>query len=159
MTVLREPLLHPGERHGESRAGPLELAREFGHECAAHRRIGARHIGEYQDEPVGIGLRNFRHVIRPRVCDIPIGAAGRHALGDAAQILDERQPQHDGDRPQFTQAKRRGGLVRSEESPQVLRIESPVAVRGRLKGYIVHAGKARGRPCRQARKLAAVAFG
>ena len=78
---------------------------------------------------------------------------------DAAQILDQRQPQHDGNGPQFAQLERRHRLVGRHEAGKALRVDPAVAVRDRLEREVVDARKPGGGPVRQSGKLAAVPLG
>ena len=84
---------------------------------------------------------------------------GRHAHRDAAQVLDQRQPQHDRDRPQLAELQRLHRLVGGDEAAQACRGSrrpSPCAIgfaaRGRRRAAV-----RRSAPLRQPRQLAAVA--
>ena len=89
---------------------------------------------------------------------VALDRAGRDPRPDAAQVLDQREAQHDRNRPQFAHLQRRHRLVGRHEPGQRLRVHASVAVRYRLEREVVDARQLRRRPVRQARKLAAVAL-
>ena len=99
------------------------------------------------------------HLIRPRIGAVPVDRSGRNARADAAQVLDQREAQHDRNRPQLAELERRDGLVRGHEAGQALGVDPAVAVRDRLEREVVDARKSGRRPVRQSRQLAAVALG
>ncbi len=68
---------------------------------------------------------------------VPLDRAGGDPDSDATQILDQRQPQHDGDGPQFPQLQRRHRLVGRHETGKALGVDPAVAVRDRLEREIV----------------------
>ena len=59
---------------------------------------------------------HLRQLIRPGDGQIQVGPAGGNAHRDAAQILDQRQAQHDRDGPQLAQPERGDRLVRRYET-------------------------------------------
>lgn len=63
-------------------------------------------------------------------------------LGNAAQIVDQRQPQHDRNRPQLAELERRHLLVGGDETAQRDRIHAPVAMRHHLQAQLVDARQA-----------------
>ena len=65
--------------------------------------------------------------------------AGGDAHRDAAQILDQRQTQHDGDGPQLAQPQRGDRLVRRDETAETVRIHPSIAVGDGLKRDVIHA--------------------
>jgi hypothetical protein len=64
----------------------------------------------------GSRLGHRDHRVGPAVGQVLIGARGGDAGGDAAEILDQRQPQHDRDGPQLTQFKGRSRSDRRRRS-------------------------------------------
>ena len=47
---LGQTLLDPGERQGQRGAPALQAPGQLGHEGADHRRVGAHHVGDHQDQ-------------------------------------------------------------------------------------------------------------
>ena len=154
-----QPLLDPGERQGQGSALSLQPACEFGDERTHHGRVRAGHVRDHQDQAVRIVLGDVGHLVGPRVGPVAVDRAGGDPGADAAQVLDQRQPQHDGNGPQFAQLERRHRLVGRHETGEALRVDPAVAVGDRLEREIVDTRKAGGRSLRQAGKLAAVALG
>ena len=75
-----------------------------------------------QDQALGIAFGDLHHLVRPALR--PALACMRAAViarAHAAQVLDQRQPQHDRDRPQLAQRERRDGLVGGRRSAQGVR--------------------------------------
>ncbi len=156
---LGQPLLDPGERQGQRGALSLQPARELGDERAHHRRVRARHVRDHQDQALRIVLGDVHHLVRPRVGPVAVDRAGGDPGADAAQVLDQRQPQHDRNGPQLAQLERRHRLVGRHETGEALRVDPAVAVGDRLEREVVDARKPGGGSLRQAGKLAAVPLG
>ena len=79
----------------------------------------------------------------PLVREVAVAATGRNAQCHAAQVFDQRQPQHDRDRPQLAQVQRRHALVRGQETAQAVEVDASVAVRNRFQRNVVDAREAR----------------
>ena len=87
---------------------------------------------------------------------VPVDAARRDTQRHAAQVLDQRQAQHDRDRPELAEVQGRDALVRGQEAAQALEVDAPVAMRDRLERDVVDAGEAGRRSVREARQFPAV---
>jgi hypothetical protein len=153
---LRQALLDPREGQGKRGALPLQPARQLGDERARHRRVRARHVGDHQDQALGIASGDVHHLVGPGV-----GAAALlHVRGDqrrdAAQVLDQREAQHDRDGPELAHLERRHALVGRHEAREAFVVDAAVAVGDRLEGEVVHARIAGGGPVGETRELAAV---
>ena len=96
---LGKHLLDPGQRQCQSEALSLQPAREFRYEWGRHRRVRACHVRDHQHQALRILLRDCRHLLRPRASEIAVDSAGGDAHGNAPQILNQGQPQHNGDGP------------------------------------------------------------
>ena len=107
---------------------PLQAARQFGHECAIQGRVGASHVGNRQDQVFGILLGGLHQPIGPGGGGVPAHAVAGDEGGHAAQVLNERQAQHDGQRPQFAESQRGHHLVGGHEAAETLGIDAPIAV-------------------------------
>ena len=104
-------------------------------------------------------LGGLDHPVRPELGQTALFPASGDADPDPAQILDDGQTQHDGDRPQLAEAQVGDGLVGGDEAAQRFRINPSVAMRHGFQGNVVHARMADRWPAGQARQFAAVAFG
>ena len=155
---LREQLLDPGQRQRQGGALPLQAAREFRDERTGHRGTRARHVRDHQDQALGVALGDVRHLVGPVVGAVAADPVRGDARADAPEVLDQRQAQHDGNRPQLAQLQCGDGLVGGHEAAETLGIHAPVAVRDRLQRDVVYARKPGRRPGRQARQFPAVAF-
>ena len=153
---LGQPLLDP--RQGQRQGGALSLqaARELGHERAHHRRIRARHVGDDQDQALGVVHGRVQHLLGPLLRPVPVGCAGRDPHADTAQVLDQSEAQHDRNRPQLAEREGCHRLVGRDEPGQAVRVDAAVAVRDRLECEVVDARKAGGRTLGEAWKFAAV---
>ncbi len=146
-------------RHGQREriAERLQPPRELRDERARHRRLLARHIGGDEDQPGGIPACDVDHRIGPSNRDVAIGAIGADAVRNAAEVLDQREAQHDRNRPEFTQRERTDLLIGGHETAQRILVEAAVAVGDRLQGDVVDARKAGRQSFREHRQLPAVA--
>jgi hypothetical protein len=98
---LGESLLDPGERQRQGGALSLQPARELGDEGAHHRRIRARHVRDHQDQALRVALGDLQHLVGPCIGAVAIDRARGDSRSDAAQVLDERETQHDRNGPQL----------------------------------------------------------
>lgn len=98
------PLFQPGDGHGPRATAPLQRAGQFGDEGAGQRWLGSRHVGHHQDHiGRGVGGRAIE-VVRPLRRQAAVGSVAHHPRRHAPEILQQGQPQHDGNGPQFAQA-------------------------------------------------------
>ena len=135
--VLGQSLFDPRQRQGQRRALALQAAGELGNEGPDHRRLRPRHVGDRQDETLRVFLGDLRHLVGPVVGTVPIRAVGPDPGGNASQILEQRQPQHDRDGPQLTGRERRHLLIGRDEAAEAVRVQAAVAVRDRFEGDVV----------------------
>ncbi len=94
-----QALLDPAQRQRQRRALSLQPARHLGDERAGHRRVRARHVGDHQHHALGIAFGGCGHVVGPAHGFAAIAPVRHHPRGNAAQVFDQCQPQHDRDRP------------------------------------------------------------
>ncbi|MNS70210.1 hypothetical protein D3C72_1035510 [compost metagenome] len=156
---MRQALLEPCEGQRQRRPMPLKSPRQFGHERAINGGIGPRHVGNDQDQAGGVLFGGLAHGVGPGVGQPTVHVGVGQADGHAAQVLDQRQPHHDGNGPQLAQLQRRYRLVGSHEGGYAHGINARVAVRDHLQRNVVHPGQALGRTAGQFRQAAAVALG
>ena len=148
-------MLDPGERQGQRQS--LESVRKLRDERACHRRVGSRHVRGNQDEALRILHRHGRHFLRPGGGTVALDARAGDPRAHAPKVFDERQAQHDGNRPQFAQLEGRHRLVGRNEATEALGIHAAIPVRDRLQRNIVDARQARRGAAAQAGQLSAVA--
>ena len=154
-----QALLDPAQRQRQRRALALQPARHLGHERAVHRRVGARHVGDHQHHRVGCALGGGGHRVGPARGLAAVAPVGHHPRGHAAQVLDQRQPQHDRDRPQLAQSQRSHFLVGVDETVQAGSVDAAVAVRDDLQRDVIDPRQAGRGAVVQPRQFAAVALG
>src|SRR5258705_2833866 len=82
--------------------------------------------------------------------EVAIVEVGRHAACHTPQILDQCEPQHDGNRPKFTEREWRNGLVCRDEASEAFGIYAAVAVRNRLQRNAIYAATRSTAPLRDA---------
>ncbi len=78
---------------------------------------------------------------------------------DAAEVVDQRQAQHDRDRPELAQLQRLDGLVRADEGAQATRVDAAVAVGYELERDVVDDRVAGRGAAKQAGELPTVGLG
>ena len=147
------------------RAAGLELGVDRRLHRLQHRSVVADAMEQLDDErgerparPVGRLVR--RALLQAR--DVAIGglpgvAHHQDLVGEAAQVLEQRQPQHARPGPQLADGQRRHGLVAGQEGDQLLAVEPAVAVTHELDGQRVGAHVADPVGGRQRRQLGVVA--
>ncbi len=150
-----ERLFDPRHRQRERITVTLQAPHEFRDERAAHRRTRTRHVGDDEDQILGILLDHFDNAIGPRVGEVAIGAVGGNVRRDASQVFDQRETQHDRNGPQFTDRQRGDTLICRDESLETVERDAPVAVRDRFGGNVVDARKT----AFQLRQFPAIALG
>ena len=101
--------------------------------------------------PRGVDLRDVAVGRAPR------GARLERLLGQPAQVLDQRQPEHARPRPQLADGERRDRLVAVQEPHELLAVEPAVAVADQLHGHRVDARVAGALARRELGQLAVVA--
>ena len=139
---LGKPLLDPVQRQRQCGVMPLQTPRQHRHKRVRQRRIRPCHVGNHQNQAFRVFLGDFAHLIGPDVCLVTVDHAGGDPRADTAQILDQRQTQHDRNGPQLAQFKVSGFLVRRYITIQTFRIHPSVAVGYRLHGDVVNARQA-----------------
>ncbi|WP_425505353.1 hypothetical protein [Stenotrophomonas bentonitica] len=75
----------------------------------------------------GVG-RGAVEVVRPLRGQATVSPVAHHPRRHSPQVLQQRQTQHDGDRPQLAEAQRRKRLVRGDETAQRIGINAAVAM-------------------------------
>ncbi len=87
---------------------------------------------------------------------VAVVLVGGDADGDPPQVLDQRQPEHDRDRPQLSQRERGDGLVGRREAAEARHVHPPVNVREQLEHDVISTRVPRRRPVQQPGQLATV---
>ena len=115
---LGQALFDPRQWQRQRGTLPLQPARVLGHKGVGQRRSRTRHVGHHQDQVARRVMRHVEHGIGPAAGGLALGVRNGHAGRDAAQIVDQGQPQHDRTGPQLTQAQRLHRLVGRDEAAQ-----------------------------------------
>ena len=98
-SFFTQALLNPRECESESRTLALQAASELSNKRGSHKFIRARQIGHQKDKIARLPFRCFQQPVHPVIGLIPITPVYDDARHDTPQILDQRQPQHDWNRP------------------------------------------------------------
>ena len=159
LTFFREALLDPGEREGQRRALTLQPPRQLRDERTRRGRLGSRHVREYEDQASRIFFRDLGQPVCPVIRDVAVALVGGDADGDAPQVLDQRQAEHDRDRPQLAQRERSDGLVGGHEAAESRHVHAPVDVRDQLEHDVITARVSRRWPVQEPGQLPAVRLG
>ena len=138
---LGEPLLDPGQGQGQGWRPPPELPRQLGDEGAGHGRVRAGHLGHLQDHALRVLLRDLDHPVGPGRGLVRVDPVRCDPGRDAAKVLDQGQPEHDGDRPELAESEGGHGLVCLDERGEDVKVDAPVVVRDQLAGDVVDAGE------------------
>ncbi len=135
-------------------AQPLRQLRDEG---AVEFLAAAEPLGQRRGHPVRLAAREFEYLVGERVRLFARRARRHDARREAAQILHQRQPQADGDRPQFADGERPVLLVGAYEAPQRLGVEAAVGMRDEGQRQRIDARVARQLAALKLRQLAVVA--
>ena len=157
--LIGQAMLEPAIGKGEVRILPLQVARQLRQKRAGKRRIGAGHVGQHQDQVGRLLLDDADHALGPIAGQIAVAACRGDSNGDAPQILDQRQPQHQRQRPQLAQLERLDRLIGGDEAIEAGGIDAAIDMGNQLQGDAIGARKAGGRAARQTRQFAAVGRG
>ena len=130
--ILRQSLLHPGQRQDQGRALALQPTHELGHEGRGHRWFRTRHVCDDQDQALGILVDGGDHRAHPMAREVPFDTPGRDTQRHTAEVLDQGEPQHDRDRPELPEIQWRDAFVCSNETSQARQVDPPVAMRNGL---------------------------
>ena len=115
-----EPLLEPAAREMQHRVLARQALAEFRHERTGQGEIGLRHVRDHDDEVGRIFLRHLLQPIHPHVRQIAIVPGDGQAGGDALQILNQPQPQHDRNGPELAQFQSGHRLVSGDEGASAM---------------------------------------
>jgi hypothetical protein len=127
----------PTVGEGKMRTLPLQVSDQLRQKRSRHRRIRARHVRQDEDQVGRVVLDDFHHPFGPVVCKVLVPASRGQSRRNAAEVLDERQPQHDWYGPQLTKLERLNGLISGNETVDAVRVDSPVNVCDQFQGDTV----------------------
>ena len=143
----------PFQHLGQGGAPPLQALRQFGDEGRLHRLDRARHVGHLQDQVAGTLLGGIDHARGPFAGQLALLPGVDQARGQAAQVLDQGQAQHDRKCPQLAEGEHGALLVGADEMRQACFLDQAVALGDEFEAQVVNARLPR---CSQARQRAAV---
>ena len=155
--LFHQPLLQPAAREMQHRALSRQALAELRHKRTGERKVGLRHVCHHDDQMRRIFLRHVLQPIHPGVRQVAILPREGEPGGDALEIFNQSQAQHDGDGPQFTQFQRARCLIGRDEGSQRLRIDLRIHVRDQFEHDVIDAGKSGGGAVEETRQFPAVA--
>jgi hypothetical protein len=100
-----------------------------------------------------------QQALGPLVCGTIRPVRADHASRESPEVLDERDPKHDRDRPDLADGQRGDILEALDEAAEELRVEVGVRVRHQRDSRLVHAREALEWVCSQARQFDSVPRG
>ncbi len=112
---------------------------EFRHERTGQGKIGLRHVGHHDDEVRRVFLRHILQTIDPHGRKIAIRSGDSQQGGDALEIFNQPQAQHDGNGPQLAQLQGIHRLVSGDEGAERTRINLRILMRDQFEHDIVNA--------------------
>ncbi|MBK9031671.1 MAG: hypothetical protein IPL61_10130 [Myxococcales bacterium] len=156
LALFGQALLEPRRRERERGAVTAEAAGQLGQERIGQRRRVLDHVGQDQHDLRRIAEPDLGHPLDPAGGALAVAAAGGDRGHHPPQVLEQRQTQHDRDRPQLAEAQRRDDLVRADERAQPVAVDPPVGVRDQLEREVVDPGRVGAGGVGEPRQLAAV---
>ena len=155
-SFCREASLQPGV---DRLASGLQLTEPLGE---PHEESG-RHVAglgvdrcEQRGQRRGVVLRTEDQALGPAVAVLLGTHRDDHRPREASEVLDQRDAEHDRDRPHFADRQRRDLLVAADKPQQVLLVDAGVGVRDDIEQCLVDAREAVPFAADQPRKLEAV---
>ena len=97
--LFHEPLFEPAARQMQHRTLARQTLAEFRHERTGDGKIGFRHVRHHHHEVRRILFRHLLQTIHPQVRQIAILPGEGQPGGDALEIFNQPQAQHDGNGP------------------------------------------------------------
>ncbi len=134
----REEVLEPAEGR---RDGGVLVAQPLEELDQAGRRHGRAQPAQRGRADLAALLVEAQDPVGKFVRVLPCGAAPNDLLRQAPEILDERDPETDRDRPELADRQRFDSLVRLHEPDEAVRIEAAVSMRNigpcqaKIRGY------------------------
>ena len=157
--LFHEPLFEPAAREMQHRTVPRQTLAKFRHERTGEGQIGFRHVRHHHHEVGRVLLRHVLQAIHPQVRQIAILPGDGQPGGDALEVFNQPQPQHDGNGPQLAQFQGCHRLVGGDEGAERSRINLRIHVRDQFEHDVVNARQSGGRAVHEAGQLPAVAPG
>ena len=109
--LIGQAMFEPAVGKSKVRVLPLQMPRQLGQERAGKGHLRTGHVRQHQDQVRGLPLDDADHPLHPIAGQVAVAARGSDPHRDAPQILDQRQPQHQRQRPQFAQLERLDRLI------------------------------------------------
>ena len=116
---------------------PLQAAHQLGNKGAGAWGIGSRHIGDHHDQVGGIVFRRLQHFRHPAVGQIAFLLGLRDFHADAAQVFDQRQAQHAGQRPEFAERQIDFFLIGGDIPREAFGVPVAVTVRDGFGSHVI----------------------
>jgi hypothetical protein len=136
-----EPLLQPTASEMEHRTLAGQALAELRHKRTGDRRIGFLQIRDDDDESGGIFLRHVLQTVHPHIGEIPVEPVEHEAGGDALEILDQPEAEHDRNGPQFSEFEGAAPLVGGDERGERLGVDLRIHVRDQFEHEVVNPGE------------------
>ena len=157
--LFRQPLLEPLTREVQHRTLARESLAKLRHERTGPGQIGLGHVRHHGHEVRWAFFRHGLQPVHPTVRQIAIDPRERQPRGDALQVLDQAEPEHDRDRPKFAQRERNHLLIGTDKGAERSRLNLRIRMRDQLKHDVIDAGQPGGRTVLESRQFPAVAAG
>ena len=157
--MFHQPLFEPAARQMQHRTLARQTLAEFRHERTGDGKIGFRHVRHHHHEVRRILFRHLLQTIHPQVRQIAILPGDGQPGGDALEIFNQPQAQHDGNGPQLAQFQGTHRLVSGDEGAERSRINLRIHMRDQFEHDVIDARKSGGRAVQEAGQLPAVAPG
>ncbi len=156
LAAFAQPLLDPVHHQGQRLMAPLDAPRKLSDEGWGQRIARLREVRQGDDQLCRLVLCEFEQSIRPRIGAIAFAPTGGDDRTDAPEILDQRESEHDGNRPQLSQLQRYSRLVGGDRSTQADDIDTAVDMDDQFIRQGVDAREPGQGPVRQLGQLPAV---
>ena len=129
----------------QHRTLPRQALAKFRHERTGQRQIGLGHVRHHDDEVGRVLLRHLLQTIHPQIRQVAIRPGKGQPGGDALEIFNQSQAQHDRNGPQLSQFQGMHRLVSGDEGVQRFRINLGIHMRDQFEHDVINARQSGGR--------------
>ena len=154
--LFHQAVFQPTAREMQHGTLPRQTLAEFRHKRTREREFRFRHVGHDDHQMGGLLFGHGLQTVHPLVGQIPFLPRHRQPRGDALQVFNQPQPQHDRDGPQLPQFQGGHRLISRDKGAQRPDVDLRIHMRNQFEHQVVNARQPGGRPLHQPRQLPAV---
>ena len=118
----------------------MQATGQFGDESADHRRVGTGQIGHLKDQVARIVFGRIREFLDPFFRQFVMGTRHGQPDGNASEVFDQCQTEHDRNGPEFAQRQDGFALIGRNEMGKTVGVDMAVTVRDDFQRQFINPG-------------------